>query len=81
MDELTEQILESFKKNGMSITNQRKLIISLVLKNQGISGKEIFYQAHNEDDSISLATVYRTLNSLEELGFLERKYVLKNHSN
>ena len=41
----------------------------------GINGKEIFYRASRQDESIGIATVYRMVNALEEIGVVSRRIV------
>ena len=69
------EILNSFRKNGMRVTEQRKRLLSIILQNSDLSSKELFYIAHKEDDSIGRATVYRTVRLLQELGYIRRQYV------
>ena len=59
---------------GRPVTAQRQLLLSL-LKNAGghISAKELYRQASRKNDSISLATVYRTLQLFKELGLVEER--------
>jgi len=59
---------------GRPVTAQRQLLLSL-LKNAGghISAKELYKQASRKNDSISLATVYRTLQLFKELGLVEER--------
>ncbi|MBQ9494329.1 MAG: transcriptional repressor [Treponema sp.] len=75
MDQTFKEILASFKKNGMRITVQRKRLLALILKSPGMSPKELFYSAHKADSSIGRATVYRMVNSLQELGYIRRQYI------
>ena len=41
-------ILKELKKNGCRITNQRKLLIDVILNGECSSCKEIYYQAGKE---------------------------------
>ena len=75
MTYLFNEILNSFRKNGMRITEQRKRLLTIILQNPDLSPKELFYIAHKEDNSIGRATVDRTVRSLQELGYLRRQYV------
>lgn len=59
---------------GRSVTAQRQLLLSLIRKTGGhISAKELFRQASRKNESISLATVYRTLQLFKELGLVEER--------
>lgn len=66
-------IIEELRKNGCRITNQRQLLIDIILQDECSSCKEIYYQANKADDSIGMATVYRLVKTLEEAGLIQRK--------
>lgn len=72
-----EQIIEKLKENGCRITKQRKMLIDIILENECSSCKEIFYKASQEDENIGVATVYRMINALEEIGAINRKICIK----
>lgn len=63
-----EQIIERLKENGCRITKQRRMLIDIILENDCSSCKEIFYKASKSDGKIGVATVYRMINALEEIG-------------
>jgi len=59
---------------GRTVTSQRKLLLSLIKKAGGhISAKELYRLASKKNESISLATVYRTLQLFKELGLVEER--------
>ena len=64
-------ILKELKKNGCRITNQRKLLIDVILNGECSSCKEIYYQAIQRDPGIGMATVYRMVNTLTDIGVLK----------
>ena len=64
-----DKILELFRNKGMRITKQRKLILDIVFERT--SCKEIYYQASKQDKNIGIATVYRMVNALGELGVFQ----------
>lgn len=68
-----DEIIERLKENGCRITKQRKILIDIILENDCASCKEIFYKASQEDGRIGVATVYRMINALEEIGAISRK--------
>lgn len=70
-------ILQKLRDKGYRITNQRKLIIDAILANDCSCCKEIYYQVHKKDPDIGVATVYRMIKTLEEIGILDRKIVLR----
>ncbi len=72
-----EQIIEKLKENGCRITKQRKMLIDIILENECSSCKEIFYKSSQADEKIGVATVYRMINALEEIGAINRKNMYK----
>ena len=66
-----DKILELFRNKGMRITKQRKLILDIVFEQECTSCKEIYYQASKRDKNIGIATVYRMVNALGELGVVQ----------
>ena len=68
-----EQIIEKLKENGCRITKQRRMLIDIILENDCSSCKEIFYKASKADEKIGVATVYRMINALEEIGAISRR--------
>lgn len=66
-----DKILELFRQKGMRITRQRRLILDIVFEHDCISCKEIYYQALKKDKNVGIATVYRMVNVLAELGVFE----------
>ena len=75
-----DEIIERLKENGCRITKQRKILIDIILENDCASCKEIFYKASQEDDRIGVATVYRMINALEEIGAISRKNMYRIES-
>ena len=69
-----EQILRTLQKRGKRITQQRRVLIDVILEENWSSCKEIYYAASKRDPSIGVATVYRMLGTLEEIGVLTRGY-------
>jgi Fur family ferric uptake transcriptional regulator len=68
-----ELIINQLREKGCRITTQRKLIIDIILGNDCSCCKEIYYEANLKDPSIGIATVYRMITSLEEIGAINRK--------
>jgi Fur family ferric uptake transcriptional regulator len=57
---------------GHPLTNQRRLLLELLRDAEGhIDAKELYRRASNRDESISPATVYRSLNLFKELGLVD----------
>lgn len=66
-------ILQELRDRGCRITNQRRLLIDIILDNECSCCKEIYYQAVKKDPTIGIATVYRLIKTLEEIGAISRK--------
>ena len=75
--EQKEIIVSILKEKGFRITKQRLIIIDILAKNECSSCKEIYYLALKVDPTIGVATVYRMLNTLEEMEIINRKVVYK----
>jgi Fur family ferric uptake transcriptional regulator len=58
--------------HGRSMTAQRRLLLELLRDAEGhIDAKELYRRASAKDESISPATVYRSLNLFKELGLVD----------
>ena len=53
------------------VTKQRELILDIVFEHECASCKEIYYQAIQRDPGIGMATVYRMVNTLTDIGVLK----------
>lgn len=72
-----EMILRKLKEGGYRITKQRIAVIDIILENDCGSCKEILYKTSKSNKRIGTATVYRTLNMLEEIGAINRRNLYK----
>lgn len=68
-------ILDRLKKKGGRITRQREILIDIILKNEFTSCKEIYYEATRLFPDIGMATIYRTVSALEEIGALNKSNI------
>ena len=68
-----ESVLQLLREKGCRITKQRKILLDIILQEECASCKEIYYKAASVDSSIGIATVYRMINLLEEIGAISRK--------
>ncbi len=68
-----EIILEQLRKKGFRITEQRRLLIDVILEDECSSCKEIYYKTVKKDSTVGIATVYRMVKTLEDLGLINRK--------
>lgn len=70
-------IIQRLKERGCRITKQRLLLLDIILEDDCVSSKEIYYKAAKESAGIGFATVYRMINTLEEIGAVRRKNIQK----
>ncbi len=72
-----ESVLKTLKDKGCRITNQRKVLLDVILDEECTSCKEIYYKAVEIDPNIGVATVYRMVNLLEDIGAISRRNIYK----
>lgn len=72
-----EIIVEKLRQKGCRITKQRLILLKIIVNNQCASCKEIYALALKEDAKIGIATVYRMINVLEEVGAINRTNMYK----
>lgn len=63
---------EDFKKKGYKLTPQRRAIVNSIIDNEGkhLTAEEIYDEVKKDCPEIGLATVYRTILLLEDLGII-----------
>lgn len=70
-------IIQRLKQSGCRITRQRLMLLDIILEDECSCCKEIYYKALRLDEKIGKATVYRMVNTLEEIGAISRKNMYK----
>jgi len=80
MNESNEHLRDVFRAAGLRLTSQRQLILE-VLQGSGdhLDADTLYEQAKALASDISLATVYRTLAVLKELGLVEEHRLGEGH--
>lgn len=68
-----QEIIEKLREHGCRITKQRLLLLDIILSEDCSCSKEIYYKASAIDNTIGSATVYRMINTLEEIGAIDRR--------
>lgn len=68
-----EMVIKRLREEGFRITRQRKILIDIILNEECTCCKEIYYLATRQDRGIGIATIYRTISALENIGALKRK--------
>jgi Fur family transcriptional regulator, ferric uptake regulator len=69
-----EKLKISLKKKGYKLTPQRRAIVDIIIQNAGshLTTEELYDLVKTECPEIGLATVYRTVQLLEELGVVSK---------
>ena len=70
---MSETLLEKCLSQNIRMTSQRQIIIKVIEESEDHPDVDLMYRRSVEiDDTISIATVYRTVKLLEEAGVIER---------
>lgn len=72
-----EMVIQKLKERGCRITKQRLTLLDIILEEECSCCKEIYYRASKVDPQLGTATVYRMINTLEEIGAISRKNMYK----
>ena len=76
-EERFQEVLNQLKNAGYRITEQRRLLLQIILNNEYSSCKEIYYAAKKLDDKVGIATVYRTVQRLEDMSLIHKEMVVR----
>lgn len=68
------QMEQEFRKRGKRVTRQRMVIFEVISGKEWSSCKEVCCEVSRKDSTIGMATVYRTIRTLEEIGLLRYGY-------
>ena len=80
MNESTDHLRDTFRATGRRLTSQRRLILGVLEESGGhFDAETLFVEARTRDPDISLATVYRTLAVLKEMGLVEEHRLGEEH--
>ncbi len=69
---MTEETLRKLEASGLRMTVQRRHIIDILTSSQCTSPKELWYEAKQYVPDLGIATVYRLINRLEQIGVLSK---------
>ena len=61
-------------KRHLKLTRQREIILTAFLKNDHVSAEDLYHQISKENIHMGLATIYRTLNLLCDLGIGQQRH-------
>jgi Fur family ferric uptake transcriptional regulator len=74
------ELSDSLHATGRRMTPQRALVLSILHESdEHLDAEAIWQQARTRDASINLATVYRTLTVLKDMGLVEQRYFARDH--
>lgn len=90
MNDIMGNLKDSLKEKGYKLTPQRRATLDTIIENKGehLSTEEIYDKVKMKCPEIGLATVYRTLQLLDELEIISKnnfddgciRYELNTHS-
>ena len=64
---------KALREAGLRVTQQRLVLLSILMDAvDHPNADELLNRAREADDSVSLATVYRTISTLEEAGLIRK---------
>ena len=70
---MSNTLMEKCFVKGIRVTSQRQIIVGVIEESEDHPDVDQLYRrAVQEDDTISIATVYRTVKLLEEAGVIDR---------
>jgi Fe2+ or Zn2+ uptake regulation protein len=74
------ETLAAVRKGGRRVTFQRQIVLDVIeTAEEHLDAETIYQRARKMDPKISLATVYRTLAVLTEMGLVDRSYLARTH--
>ena len=77
---IEEWALDVLRAQGKRITTQRSLLLQIIRESHGhLDADEIYRRARTKDPRISLSTVYRNLNLLNDLGVITELHLDEEH--
>ena len=80
MSEPNDHLRNAFRAAGRRLTSQRRVVLRVLEESDGhLEAEEVYIQAKARAPTISLATVYRTLAVLKEMGLVEEHHLGEDH--
>ena len=74
------QLKSLLHASGRRMTPQRALVLSVLRESGGhLDAKRIWRLAREHDRRLNLATIYRTLDVLKEIGLVDQRYFARDH--
>jgi Fur family peroxide stress response transcriptional regulator len=80
MGDSGERLQDALRSAGRRLTSQRRLILQVLEESDGhLDADALYDQVKARDPDVSLATVYRTLAVLREIGMVEEHRLGEDH--
>ena len=80
MSGLDKRLQDAVRSAGRRLTSQRRLILQVLEESDGhLDADALYDQVKARDPDVSLATVYRTLAVLREIGLVEEHRLGEDH--
>lgn len=76
-NEKKKDIIKKLQSKGYRVTKQRRILLDVIMNNEIASCKEIYYLVNKVDSSMGIATVYRMINTLQDLGIINPRNLYK----
>jgi Fe2+ or Zn2+ uptake regulation protein len=73
------QMESQLRASGRRLTPERRLLLRIIERNPHLDAMQIYRLARSESRRIGLATVYRTLSVLRELGIVKASDLGEDH--
>jgi len=78
-DSMSPDMVSRLRSSGKRITPKRRLLLRIIEQNAHLDAEEIHRIAQKDRPQIGLATVYRTLTLLKDLGIVRATDLGENH--
>ena len=80
MSDSTDHLQDTLRAAGRRLTAQRRLIVQVLEESSThLDAEALYEQVKARDPDVSLATVYRTLSLLREIGLVEEHRLGEDH--
>lgn len=80
-DKVRDELRDLFREAGRRLTSQRRLILDVLKESdEHLDAEAVHDRARVHSPGLSLATVYRTLTLLKEMGLVEEHRLGEGHS-
>ena len=80
MSESNDHLRDAFRAAGRRMTRQRRVVLRVLEESDGhLEAEAVYLRAMAHDTHVSLATVYRTLAVLKEMGLVEEHRLGEEH--